>query len=428
VGLTFALKLLLVLAMNANPTEIIEENHDVPPQPPPSSEVLHKPLSTKFKRKRGLWLIAVALLAVLVYAVARWQTNSSAASKHETTAPPPVPVTIASAHKGEMPIYLNGLGTVTPLNTVTVRSRVDGQLLSVNFQEGQFVKQGDLLAEIDPRPFQVQLHQAQGQLARDQAQLSNAKLDLQRYQQLSASGVIPQQQLDAQSSSVRQFEGVITADQAQIDDAKLQISYCRITAPLSGRIGLRLVDVGNMTHSADPNGFAVITQVQPIAVLFTIPEDNLSEVLKRVRAGEHLSTDAYDRSGQNKITEGRVLTVDNQIDQNTGTTRLKAIFDNKDNTLFPNQFVNIRLLVEVKRDRVLIPSVAIQHGPQGTFVYVVSNDETVSVRPVQVGAIEGLNASIEQGISVGEQVVTEGVDKLRAGSKVKVGSGSGPAE
>lgn len=415
--------------MNANSsTELIDNNYTDAPQQPVSSEASENAAPSTKRSKRWLWLLAVVLLLGVAYLIARWQTHSSAASKRESGAPPGVPVSIASARKGEMPVYLNGLGTVTPTNTVTVRSRIDGQLLKVNFQEGQFVKQGDLLAEIDPRPFQLQLDQAEGQLARDQAQLGNAKVDLQRYKTLSADGVVTQQQYDTQSASVRQFEGVITADQAQIDNAKLQISYCRITAPLSGRIGLRLVDVGNMIHATDPNGLVVITQVQPIAVLFTIPEDNLSEVLKRVRAGEHLSVEAYDRSGQNKITDGRVLTVDNLIDQNTGTTRLKAIFDNKDNTLYPNQFVNIRLLVEIKKNKIIIPAVAIQRGPQGMFVYVVSKDQTVDVRPVQVGTIEGVNSSIEQGLSEGEQVVTDGVDKLRSGSKVQVSSGSGPFE
>jgi len=415
--------------MNANPsTELIENNYNDAPQQPVSSEASENSAPSVKRSKKWLWLLAVVLLLGVAYLIARWQTHSSAASKRESGAPQRVPVSIASARKGEMPVYLNGLGTVTPTNTVTVRSRIDGQLLSVNFQEGQFVKQGDLLAQIDPRTFQLQLDQAQGQLARDQAQLSNAKVDLQRYKTLSTDGVITQQQYDTQAASVRQFEGVITADQAQIDNAKLQISYCRITAPLSGRIGLRLVDVGNMIHATEANGLVVITQVQPIAVLFTIPEDNLSEVLKRVRAGEHLSVEAYDRSGQNKITDGRVLTVDNLIDQTTGTTRLKALFDNKDNTLYPNQFVNIRLLVEIKKNKIIIPAVAIQRGPQGMFVYLVSNDQTVDVRPVQVGTIEGVNASVEQGLSEGEQVVTDGVDKLRSGSKVQVNSGSGPAE
>ena len=376
------------------------------------------------KRRWWLWLIAFVVLAIAGYwLLTKWQAQSAAAKPPRDAASPSVPVAVAQAQKGEIPVYLNGLGSVTPFNTVTVRSRIDGQLLRATFQEGQFVRQGEMLAEIDPKPFQVQLEQAEGQLARDQAQLNNANLDLKRYQTLAAQGVIPRQQLDTQAATVRQFDGVIRADEAQISSARLNLTYCRITAPLTGRVGLRLADVGNMIHATDANGLVVITQVQPIAVLFTIPEDSLSQVLKKVRSGEHLSVEAYDRSGQTKIADGRVSTIDNQIDQTTGTSRLKAVFDNKDNILFPNQFVNIRLLVEVRKDRILIPAVAIQRGPQGTFVYVVKPDQTVDVRQVTVGIIEGTQASVDNGLSDGDQVVVDGVDKLRAGLKVQIASG-----
>jgi multidrug efflux system membrane fusion protein len=390
---------------------------------------LKRPLKTGSQKSRAsrwwLWVVLGVLGLAGVWLLARSHTQSAAAAKREAAGPPSVPVSVAPARKGDIPFYLNGLGSVTSFNTVTVRSRIDGQLLKVAFQEGQFVKQGDLLAQIDPRPFETQLANAQGQLARDQAQLSNANLDLQRYKTLSADGVITRQQYDTQAATVRQFEGVIKADQSQIDNAKLQITYCRITAPLSGRIGLRLVDAGNMIHATDQNGLVVITQVEPIAVLFTIPEDSLSQVLKRMHGGERLAVEAYDRSGQTKIADGLLQTVDNQIDQTTGTTRLKAVFDNKDNAMFPNQFVNVRLLVETRKDRILVPAVAIQRGPQGTFVYVVKEDQTTDVRPVQVGTIEGNEASIESGVSEGELVVIDGVDKLRAGSKVQIaGAGS----
>lgn len=375
----------------------------------------------KAKRRWWLWLIAFLVLAIAGYwLLTRWQSKSAAAKAPRDAASVSVPVAVAQAQKGEIPVYLNGLGSVTPFNTVTVRSRIDGQLLRVAFQEGQFVRQGELLAEVDPRPFQVQLEQAQGQLARDQAQLNNAKLDLQRYTALVEHGVVTRQQYDTQAATVRQFDGVIRADQAVIDNAKLNISYCRITAPISGRVGLRLADVGNLIHATDQNGLVVITQVQPIAVLFTIPEDNLGQVLKRLRAGEQLSVEAYDRSGQTKLADGRVASIDNQIDQTTGTSRLKAVFENKDNIMFPNQFVNARLLVEMKNDKILIPAVAIQRGPQGTFVYVVKPDQTVDVRQVTVGIIEGTKASIDQGLADREQVVVDGVDKLRAGSKVQI--------
>ena len=410
--------------MSVNTPDIVTADKEVETAPPSRS---HSFRSTT-RRRWWLWLLLLGAAVIAGLLIVRWQAQRSAAVKSRDTGPPTVPVAVAPARKGEIPLYLNALGSATPFNTVTVRSRIDGQLLKVMFQEGQFVRQGDPLAEIDPKPFEVQLEQARGQLARDQAQLNNAKLDLTRYQTLAAQGVIPRQQLDTQAANVRQFDGVIRADEAQINTAKLQITYCHITAPIGGRVGLRLADAGNMIHASDANGLVVIAQIQPIAILFTIPEDSLGQVLSKVRSGEHLAVEAYDRGGQTKIADGRVETIDNEIDPTTGTSRLKAIFDNKTNALFPNQFVNVRLLVEIKKDRILIPAVAIQRGPQGAFVYVVKEDQTADVRPITIGTIEAEQASIDSGLAEGERVVVDGVDKLRAGSKVKVISGSGSAE
>src|SRR6185295_13794882 len=385
-------------------------------------------------RRRWLWVLVLGILGGAAYFVfaksdGGKQTGQSSPGKAGANAMNrSQPVVAAVARVGDINLYLNGLGTVVPLNTVTVRTHVDGELVAVRFREGQMVAQGDVLVQIDPRPYQVQLEQAEGTMARDQALLKNAQADLERYRTLFAQDSIAKQQLDTQASLVRQYEGALKADQAQIDSAKLQLTYSRITAPVNGRLGLRQVDVGNIVHASDTNGIVVITQLQPVTVVFTLPEDNISAVMKKLHANEKLVVDAYDRAGKVKLATGMLLTVDNQIDTTTGTVKLKAQFANEDSSLFPNQFVNARMLLDVTRDTILIPSAAVLRGTQGTFVYVVKDDKSVTVRPVKVASTEGQTASIESGISAGEMVVTDGTDKLREGAKVEFGErGAGVA-
>ena len=330
------------------------------------------------------------------------------------------PVLSDVATKKDVNIFLNGLGSVTPLRTVTVRSRVDGELIKLHFTEGQTVKEGDLLAEIDARPFQVQLMQAEGQMARDQALLANARIDLERYQTLFKQDSIARQQVDTQAALVRQYEGAVRTDQSQIDNAKLQLTYSRVTAPISGRLGLRQVDQGNVVRAGDANGLVVITQLQPVAVIFTIPQDNLPLVLRRIKETQKLAVEAWDRENKNRLAAGTLITVDNQIDPATGTVKLKAEFPNTDGSLFSNQFVNVRMLVDTRKDATVVPAAAVQRGAQGMFVYVVRDDSTVTVRPVKVGPTDGPVTAIEAGVQPGERVVTDGVDRLREGAKIEL--------
>jgi len=386
---------------------------------------------------KSRWWFWVLVLAAIVVGGWYYRNSRSAGSSADAAAPGApskgkggfsagsivVPVVVATAQRGDLPVYFNGLGTVTAFNTVTVRSRVDGQLTSIAFKEGQFVHEGDLLAQIDPRPFQVQLAQALGQLAKDQAQRRDAEVNLERFKLLFKEGVIPQQQLDTQAALVGQFDGAIASDQSQVDNAKLQLTYSRITSPISGRIGLRLVDVGNIVHASDTNGLLVITQLQPISVIFSLPQDQLPDVNSKLRSGVQLVVDAYDRDDTAKIASGKLQTIDNQIDLTTGTYKLKSIFANADNSLFPNQFVNVHLLVDTKHNLTIVPTAAIQRGPQGTYIYAVAKDpagkdSVAKICPVTIAQTTGNSVGLSAGVNAGDMVVIDGQDKLQDGTKI----------
>lgn len=399
----------------------------------PGSEEPGRPPSPEGEqpaRRRWPWVVGLgvaALIAVLLWTRSSQKEKSQAQAAKARTAQRTIPVVGAAAKTGDLSLYLTGLGTVTASNTVTIRSRVDGQLIRVAFREGQLVHQGDLLAEIDPRPFQVQLMQAEGQKAKDEAALKNARVDLARYMVLVQEDSISRQQLDTQAAAVNQLEATVKSDQAQVESAKLNLTYSRVTAPISGTVGLRLVDAGNIVHASDPNGLLVITQIQPITVVFTIPSDQLPQVLQQTKAGRQLPVEAYDRELKNRLASGSLLAIDNQIDQTTGTVKIKAIFQNENFALYANQFVNARLLADTLRGVVIVPTAAIQRSPQSTFVYVVKPDTTVEMRNVEVQLTQADDTVIRRGVSSGEVVVTDGVDKLQPGMKVTLATpGAGP--
>ena len=376
---------------------------------------------------RRHWWVVLLAICVIGFAAYLIFTGPSRTAKQQSPTTPAVPVVAVQAEKTGFNVYISGLGSVTPVNTITVHTRVDGQLMEVLYREGQIVRSGDLLARLDPRPFEVQLTQAEGQMARDVAQLKNAQLDLERFQVLWKQDSVAKQQLDTQEALVRQLEGTVKNDQGQIDSAKLNLVYCQITAPINGRVGLRLVDPGNIVHVTDTNGLVVITQLQPITIIFPIPEDSLPQVLARLKTGKPLPVEAYDREMRQRLAVGSLQTIDNQIDPTTGTVKLRATFPNEGNELFPGQFVNARLLVDVRREATVVPSPALQRGPQGTFVYVVKADRTVTVRPITVAEIQGGEASVKTGLSPGELVVIDGQDRLREGTRVELKAQSGSA-
>lgn len=356
------------------------------------------------------------LLVIAGFVFYRLRSSSQAASKKDS-GNQTLSVGVVSAQQRDVPYYLTGLGSVTAFNTVTLHTRVDGQIMQVFFKEGQFVHEGDVLIEIDTRPYQVALDQAEGQLAKDEASQNDAKVDLNRYQTLWQEGVVARQQVDTQQATVGQYDGAIKSDIAQINSAKLNLIYCRITSPINGRVGLRLVDPGNIVHATDTTGMLVITQVQPIAVIFTLPEDSLPEVVAEMK-NRQLAVEAYSRDDNTKLADGKLLTIDNQIDQTTGTVKLKSQFDNANMSLWPNQFVNLRLFLSVKKDAIVVPSATLQSGAQGSFVYVIGSDDKAEVRQVQVDFSEGNISVIRQGLTPGEVVVVDGADKLQSGATV----------
>lgn len=413
----------------------VSETNPIRPLPPaerrtvqtiPASEPSHAAVSARTE-KRGHWGWIITLTILVAISSAGWVYRATWLPKLTSLvfAPPPVkppprviPVVTAVVKKRDMDLYLNGLGTVTALKTVTIRSRVEGELVNIAFSEGQMVHDGQLLAEIDTRPFIVQRDQALGNLAKDKAALDIANLNLKRLQKLLPSMAVTQQNVDEQIALVKQTEGMIQSDEAMVANAELQLTYCKIIAPITGRIGLRLVDVGNYIRANDPTGMAVITQLEPISLVFTIPQDEIPRVQKRMREGHVLTVDAYDRDFQIKIATGNLTAIDNQVDPTTGTLRMKATFDKNDNILFPNQFVNTRLLVDVRRGATIVPSAAVQRGPNSTFVYLVKSDETVEQRAIEVGPTEGNETAVESGLVPGDIVVTDGVDKLQPKAKI----------
>jgi membrane fusion protein, multidrug efflux system len=386
-------------------------------------------LFSHLKRHWWIWLLIAAGVAAAVYFIFIMPALKGGGRKGQIDAP--LPVTALPAKKADIDVNLRGLGTVIPVNTVTVKSQVGGQLLRVHFQEGQIVKAGTLLAEIDPRPFEVQLMQAEGQLARDEALLKNAESDLVRYKLLLSQDSIADQQVTTQESLVQQYRGAVKTDRGQIANAKLQITYSRITAPVSGRIGLRLVDPGNMVQANDANGMAVVTQLQPSTVVFSVPQDNLPAIMKRMRTGDVLPVYAYSQDGKTMLSKGTLLAIDSQIDTTTGTIKLKAKFDNKENELFANQFVNVVMKVDTLTGATIMPTAAVQRGSIGTFAYVVKEDKSITVRPLQLGQVEGESVAVLSGLAPGEVVVVVGGDKLREGTKVELvagGSTGAPAQ
>jgi membrane fusion protein, multidrug efflux system len=375
-------------------------------------------------------LVLTSILALLMVAGVVWWTRQGGAPPPANSGRNAAPMSIVPevVSKGDIGINLNALGTVTSLATVTIRSQISGQLVRVAFKEGDEVKKGDLLAEIDSRPYEATLAQAKGQLARDEALLKGAQVDLTRYQGLAAQNAVPRQTLDTQIALVAQDQGTVEADRATVRSAEVNLQYCRIISPLDGRVGLRLVDQGNYVTAGDANGLVVITQLQPISVLFTVPEDNLQAISKRIQAGAVLPAAAYDRSGASKIADGTLQTFDSQIDQTTGTIKLRAQFSNETRVLYPNQFVNIRLLLDTHKDVTTISTAGVQRGVPGTFVYLVNADSTVSVRPIQIGVTEGDRVEVLSGLTPGDRIVIDGADKLRDGAKINVRSEADPAK
>ncbi|HEY0306968.1 MAG TPA: MdtA/MuxA family multidrug efflux RND transporter periplasmic adaptor subunit [Acidobacteriaceae bacterium] len=379
------------------------------------------------------WIVLLVLLAVIGFVA--WRVHMShketaeAAAKAAAASNRPTPVLAAEVQQRTMPIYYTALGTVTAYNTVTIKSRVDGQLVKVNFVEGQHVRKGQLLLQIDPAPYQAALAQAQGQYAKDEAAVKNGNAQSARYTALYQAGVVSKESEQAQISTAGQAEGALKADLAAIQAARVNLAYTHIVSPIDGQIGLRQVDVGNIVHASDTNGLVVVTQLQPISVIFTLPEEQLPPVRQRLAAGQKLIADAYDRGNVNKLAGGTLLTVDNQIDPTTGTDKLKAIFTNQDQSLFPNQFVNIRLILEQRPNVLVIPAAALQNASTGNFVYVVSDDgkgnTVVNARPIVTTVTEGALLLIDSGLQAGEKVVIDGQEKLRNGSKVVISGGAG---